>query len=293
VTSENGENSFIEELTDQLLPKLRAATVPIFLIREEQPAKPIQIGSGTLFRVADVSFLVTAAHVYRITVDHGGGIYTHDLADGSEFVPLNGTYHFDAEQDLAVIALSGRQIHALPTREYLDIQSTDRLIRRLHEGWYVIHGYPSCWTIVNPEAQTSVVRPYTRIVRLFNGRTHNLVNYDENRHILLDHEPSSSFTQSMLKGDSPKYAGGISGSSIWRVIRDGDPHQNWNPENAQIVATETHVYKNGRNVRGTRWAFVYYIIWKCFPELRAPLNIVIPERAPPNGDLEGLVRITI
>jgi hypothetical protein len=293
VTDESVDNAIVEKLTDQLLPRLRAATVPLFYIREEYPANPIQVGSGTLFRVAGVSFLVTAAHVYRIMVTHGGGLYTHDLADGSEFVPLNGKYHFDVEQDLAVIALSELQVDALPNREYLSIQCTDRLLRGFHEGWYVIHGYPNCWSLVELEAQTSVVRPYTRIVRLFAGKTHNLENYDEGRHRLLDHAHGKSLTPSTLKEDLPECVSGISGSSIWRLIRDGDPTERWDLENAQIVGTETHVYKDGRIVRGTRWAFVHYIIWKCFPELRGPLNIVIPERAPPNGDLEGLVRISI
>jgi hypothetical protein len=283
----------IARLTDQLLPKLRSAVVPIYFICESKPVVPVQIGTGTLFRVADRSFLVTASHVFRVSEAHSGGLYTHDMAQGAEFVPLNGQYHIDDDNDVTVLSLTERQTESLPTRKFLRVCETDRTLRQPDDGWYVVHGYPTCWSIVEVEKESAISRPYTRITRLYQGRTVSFDEYDCRRHVLLDHTNVSTLAPTSLKSDQPDGVHGISGCSIWQVFRDGDSIDSWIPEKARIIGVETGVFKDGRIVKGTRWAFVYHIIYTCFPELRSPLEIIVPEKAPPNGNLEGLTRLVM
>jgi hypothetical protein len=285
------DREFVAYAIEKLLPLLRSAIVPIYLIHE---AFPKQVGTGTLFRIADLRLIVTAAHVFRLAeLENTNGLYTNDLVQGAALIPLNGKYHVDSEQDLAVLALSDKQVSSLLNREFLSVQVAERTLRKPHKGWYAIHGYPSCWTLCDDQEMSSTCRPYTRIARLFSSSTESLLGYDEDRHILLDHKLDNSIAPSSLLPDTPSAVGGISGSSIWQLFRDGTPHEFWTPDEARIIAVETSIYKSGRIVKGTRWAFVNHIIHECFPDYRAPLALMIPEKAPPNGDLEGLQRYSL
>lgn len=291
VTDDSGIKEFVADATDKLLPLLRAAVIPLYLVRD---IAPIPHGTGTLFQVADSKFLVTAAHVFLDAMrPECEGLYTHDFEEGSQLIPLDGKYHFDNDQDIAVLCLSETQTRALSSRKYLRVSDADRTMRQLDEGWYVVHGYPACWTRVDLSERTAICRPYTRITRLYEGTTSVLMNFNEHRHVLLDHRDFNSLNPNSLKEDTPEHVRGISGSSVWQLCRDGDPLDAWTPDHARIVAVETAVYKSGRVIRGTRWLFAYHIIQTSFPELQAPLDIVIPEKAPPNGNVDGLTRIVI
>lgn len=71
--------AFIERMGETLLPLFTKCVIPIF---GEQNGAAIQCGTGTLFRVADVSFLVTASHVADIKTKHGIRLYISDGSPG-------------------------------------------------------------------------------------------------------------------------------------------------------------------------------------------------------------------
>src|SRR5437867_3693146 len=52
--------AFIRRMDEEMRPLLAASVLPIYA---ERDGVPVACGTGTLFRIADVSFLVTASHV--------------------------------------------------------------------------------------------------------------------------------------------------------------------------------------------------------------------------------------
>jgi hypothetical protein len=63
----------LDKMVAALRPVLRESVTPIAVIQGE---RTLQWGTGTFFRVAEESFLVTACHVWDTAARHG---FDHDL----------------------------------------------------------------------------------------------------------------------------------------------------------------------------------------------------------------------
>lgn len=156
-----------------------------------------------------------------------------------------------------------------------------------------IHGYPGDWCTQRDGVKEVDLRPYTRLVRYYEGGTRNFSDYDDACHLLLNHRPNETLAPEMLIGNQPSTLHGISGSSVWQLLRDGDPPERCTQEAARIVAIETGVYRGGKVVKATRWASVEHILRDVFPDLQRPLSVITPEPIPPDGNVDGLSRISV
>src|SRR5262249_31003705 len=114
-----------------------------------QGERTIQWGTGTLLRVADESFLVTACHVWDNAVRDG---FDHDLcifdlqdrAEGEAIlpsVPLIGNIRRVKDPfDLAFVELDASVVSALPGRHWLRLDEV--LLRPRPGGRCWVYGFP-------------------------------------------------------------------------------------------------------------------------------------------------------
>jgi hypothetical protein len=173
---------FIKKMETALMPLFSSCVVPIF---GGQNGAATQCGTGTLFRVAGVSFLVTAAHVADIKTKHHIDLYVTDSPQGSQGVPLEGKVHFESNLDVAVVELKPELVKQLPNRKFLTVHHADRANRRITKGTYYIHGYPNCWSDPRPQEKLTWVKPFTYATTLYEGYAGNFDRYNEHLHVLL------------------------------------------------------------------------------------------------------------
>src|SRR5689334_13305696 len=118
-----------------LFPILQQSVTPIAVIRGQTRT---QWGTGTFFRVAEESFLVTASHVLETAKRHGfeSGLHVFDLEgrveDGVRMRPVSlaGTVrHIAHPADVAIIELDERVASELGGRRFLRLSEVGLLPR--------------------------------------------------------------------------------------------------------------------------------------------------------------------
>ena len=265
--------ALIGKMDDALLPLFQQCILPIYA---EQDGSPVQCGTGTLFRVADTSFLVTASHVADIAAVHKYQLYITDATQGSNGIALEGNLHSERNLDVAVWELTSRVVAELPNRKFLTVHHADRTRSRLGKGWFYVHGYPNIWSVPNPDGQRIAVKPFTYGAVLYDGPTNIFEKYDPNVHLLLAAPNYGNVDSQGIETEMPESLAGISGCSLWQAYYEGLPPENWNIDDAVIVAVQTGTYKNGTVVKGTFWWVVNEIIVRNYPNLKRALDIITP-----------------
>jgi hypothetical protein len=276
-----GNGKLTPEEVDAFLARMTAALQPIFAkcvvpICGERGGVAVQCGTGTLFRVADVSFLVTASHVTENARERGYQLAVCDAAPGAPGIPLYGRWHGHTNFDVAVWELPSDVVNELPNRMFLTVHHADRANRRPKNGVYYVHGYPDLLTNVNTAEQKVSLMPFTYAAGIYKGETSGLPDYDPQLHLLLDTNKEDVRRVDEGNAPIPSRFNGMSGCSIWQAYYEGLSSKHWTTNDAVVVAVQTGVYKGGTVVRGTRWWVVDQIIRHNYPELAGPLAITTP-----------------
>jgi hypothetical protein len=267
--------AFIARMDKALLPLFNSSVVPIF---GEQNGVAIQCGTGTLFRVADRSFMVTASHVADIRTIYDIQLYVCDARPGAEGIPLAGALHSERNLDVAVLELSPEIVHRLPNRKFLTVHHADRAGNRITKGWYCVHGYPNCWSKPIPEEQKTEVKGFTYGTVLYEGDASKFGEYNPEIHVLLTVPSDGNVDCHGASHDMPKSLEGISGCSIWQAYYEGLPNKEWTPDDAMVVAVQTGTFQRGTVVKGTRWFVVNEILHRKYPDLEKPLSLITPHK---------------
>ncbi len=266
----------------RLIPKMDTVLIPFFTkcvrpICAEKDGAPVQCGTGTLFKVADTPFLVTASHVADVMAKLGHGLYLTDTPQGSQSVPLEGKLNSERNLDIAIWELTPRVVKGLPNCRFLTVQHADRFRLRVGEGLYYVHGYPNCWSETKSKELEISVKQFTYGTGLYKGPTDTFDRYDPEIHLLLSVSPVNVDLDGNV-AEMPQSLSGISGCSLWQVYYPGCPIDNWQVDDAVIVAVQTGTYRNGTVVKGTYWGIVDEMIKKAYPNLASALNLVVPHR---------------
>jgi hypothetical protein len=262
---------------NSLMPLFSKCVVPIMADVDDQP---VQCGTGTLFRVADYSFLVSACHVTNLARDNAKrnaiGLYITDSPPGSPGIALEGNLHSEPNLDLSIWQLTPRVVAEIPNRQFLTVHHADRADLRVTRGWYYIHGYPNCWTDTKPEEKKIVVKPFTYGAIMYDGDTSTFDKYDPKLHVLLTVPKDNNIDSKGEPTELPNSLRGISGCSIWQAYYEGLPSKTWSVDDAVVVAVQTGTYLKGTVVRGTRWWLIEKILEKNYQDLKGPLSLVTP-----------------
>ncbi len=281
VTLSNQEaREFIAKMDAAMMPLLNSCVVPIY---GDHKGIPIQCGTGTLFRVANYSFLVSASHVTDLAARHKVQLYVSDAPQGAPAIALEGQLHSERNLDVSVWELTPEIVAGLKNRQFLTIHRADRADLRVSRGWYYVHGYPNCWSHSIPEEQKTRVKAFTYGTVLFQGETRTFGGYDPQLHVLLTVPKDGNIDTHGAESELPVSLKGISGSSIWQAYYEGLPSKHWTIDDAVVVAVQTGTYQNGTVVRGTRWWVIEKILSKNYPDLEGPLSLMTPSmRKPPS-----------
>ncbi|MGH7138012.1 MAG: hypothetical protein ACREHD_19860 [Pirellulales bacterium] len=274
--SQEDARSFIARMDAALMPLFAKCVLPIY---GEHQGAAIQCGTGTLFRVADVAFLVTASHVTDLAAKKRAQLYITDAVAGSRGLALEGRLHSERNLDVSLWELPAHIVNQLSNRTFLTVHHADREHRRPEPGWYYLHGYPNCWSTADSEQQKTVVKPFTYGTVLYDGDTSRFEGYDPRIHVLLTAPRAGAVDSNGIGTEMPKALHGISGCSIWQAYYQGLETTHWTTDDAIVVAVQTCIYHEGTVVRGTRWWVINEMISKNYPALSGPLQIVLPQNA--------------
>lgn len=252
-----------------------------------------QIGTGTLLAVADMRFVVTAAHVIleaqkcQFTVGISGG-------SGGFFTALTGQCILsksseirggEDKHDFALYLLDDRQVSRLDDVEYVRIADVS-FNAEFANSLFVITGFPGMWSTQlagGDEIMKFKILQYGTYS--FTGSTSALDGYDPTQHFLLqatpsellDHEGKSTTFRSRSGHPAQFHSdlGGISGCSVWLVGNFSTSIDRWTKQNCKLVGVETGVFQKRGAIKATRWGAVASLLHKAFPTLRPSIELHI------------------
>lgn len=267
--------------------KAREAAVAIVLIHGTELH---QFGTGTLLRVADQSFIVTAAHVVKDARQYDKSLCL-PRTDGS-FTQLHGDWMCSSEGqygttsdpfDIAVLRLDSSIVNGLTNASFLRLGDIS-FSEDLSDGIFCLLGYPTLWSQPSTNANRGLevkVLQYTTYA--FEGPVDALSEYQARFHLLLsaglegsadiEGNPCCFSDRSGAPAEFPRGLGGISGCSVWILGNNNKPLQDWRREDAKIVAVQTGVYHDRQIIKATRWVAVSTLLHEAFPELRPAMAL--------------------
>lgn len=280
------DSDLCKSMATQLLPRIWESTIPILV---KQGSDIRQHGTGTLLRIADRSFLVTAAHVVHQAREFHLPLLLDSGNKGLLQLPAN--FHVlktpdtkpgsrDDSYDLAICELNQDVIDHLGDRTY--VRLLDVLVQDDNsEDLYCVAGYPTelatDWQSGPPGKPPMILTKWSFTTALYHDPS-TLLRYNQNDHIVL--QSSGSYIPLDDSGvPMPKELGGISGCSIWKTNLAA-LGEKWTPNSAKIVGVQTGVYKKNNTIfaiKGTVWKAAAKLICEAYPDLRPVFGLYLPK----------------
>ncbi|MBI3822663.1 MAG: hypothetical protein HY289_08285 [Planctomycetes bacterium] len=266
--------SNIDNLIQQRIPHQRggAATVPIG-IRCGETLR--HFGTGTLLRIADESFLVTASHVFSMA--RQSDLYFSD-ASGTPAILLGGDLaSTDHYFDVAVIAINEAAADNLKNKSFLRVGDITFAPPRSGDI-FTAFGFPSVMSFTTGSRMGLGAMQITS--QLYEGDTTRLLDFHPECHFCLMADPDQ--TQDELGNHAnvrsrsghvlefPRDLGGISGCGVWQIGNLNTMHEE--QSEPRLVGVQTGVYSDC--IKVTRWGIVARMIEESMPQLKNALRLV-------------------
>jgi hypothetical protein len=287
VRREPGE---VFRIAERAVPK-RLENAAVAIVRTGSTA--FGHGSGTLFRVADYSFVVTAKHVIRDACD---GDWPIGITGETEIVETPGEWAGSPETgsqpdrglgDIAIYRLNEEQISNLGSREFVRLTDLG-LHADLSGAFFRFLGFPVMWANRPTEAEPLRLGLF-RYSTTAGKDTGHLLDYDPAVHFLLEAQDHSLVNRDGEEISLRSHTGhrvplvqgvaGISGSCVWRIGRPGVSPEHWGQDDARVVGVVTGVYDKAQVIKATKWVFVTKLIYEVFPEVRPALDLQTLQRS--------------
>lgn len=266
---------------DSLMPHEKAWGSTVALVIE-RGSRFHQFGTGTLFRIADESFLVTAMHVIEDANVEGNRLLIS--APQGRFVPTGPQALLGEREtfDVAVIQLPEKVVAYLEEKTFLRMDDIC-LRHQLSQGMFAIFGFPEMMSF--DEGGKFLLTRFHLMTYAFDGDT-TPIKFDPNHHLLLkadqsevrglDGKPMPFCYRGGVPAPFPDELKGISGGSVWKISDTSDGVRSQGSGSARIVAVETGVFPRQACIKSTRWNAVRSIIYDAFPELRPSMDLWRP-----------------
>jgi hypothetical protein len=271
------ENPGFQPMVAQIWEKVRRSVTPIVAIQGNQTR---QWGTGTLLRIGDKSFLVSADHVWKSAVEKGFGTALHVLNinaapgnyDFAHPVELEGKFYGAKDPpDIALVELDEATVEGLRAMHFLRLSEVE--LAPKEPGGYCVYGFPQEW------ASELIPRQHFRLEHLFlllpryRGET-DFAGYSAAHHFLLDAKRPELQRADGTLAQIPDRLEGISGSSVWQIAwPGGGDAARETPEPPRIVGVQTSYYRKSSVIRVTPWGTVAQIIWQKYETLRPVLEL--------------------
>lgn len=248
-----------------------------------------QFGSGILFRIADSSFVVTAAHVIKQAAEHKK---TLGISSARNFIAVTGKWLCSSEGqygsnedplDIAVHQLADDAVHRLAGKVFLRFDDIE-FAEQSPTAVYSLFGFPTVWSQLSPaDPMVLEVKALQYTTFRYDRDVSDFGEYQERLHLLLDaqfpctDDSGEVVTFRNMSGASepfPGRLGGISGCSVWRIGDLRTPMQSWSHRPARIVGVQTGVYSQQKAIKATRWVAVSTLLHDAFPDLRPAFTLL-------------------
>lgn len=247
---------------DQFLARVREALVPMLwdtaipLIAQQGDALR-QHGTGTLLRIAERRFLVSARHVFTDVAKVGAALFAHNKPRTQPtFLTLRGKLVHACSQgedriDLGILELQPADAQSLSNYRAITLAEIDQR-QDTSDDLYLWAGYPCKMATAGKAGGRGIgltrmfasTYPYRGAV--------SLEKYDPEQHILLD--ARRDYAEVVLgEGEQPDSLVGISGTSIWKTNATRVGRDKWEPSLVRVSAVQTAEYPKAGVLRGTMW----------------------------------------
>lgn len=263
------------------------STVGIIIVRGRSL---YQFGTGTLLRIADQSFIVTAAHVIKEAHRYDNSLCITEPT--GSFIQVSGNWICSAKGqygtsedlfDIAVLQLDQTVVEKLTEKSFLRLYDVS-FIEDLSSGVFCLFGYPTVWSQPSTNADTKLsLKPFQYATYAFDGSTDTLPEYQERFHLLLsaklsgitdiNGKPMNFRNREGFPVEFPRDLCGISGCSVWKICDTNRNPEEWDKERPKIVALQTGVYHQPQIIKGTRWVAITTLLHEAFPELRPAMSL--------------------
>ena len=211
----------VEQWNSVVGKRLLRSLTPIY---REGPRHPELIGSGTLLRIADMTFLVTAAHVAD---EVKRGPYYFGAAD--MLIPLGGlkmssplpvgVSRDEDRTDLAYWVLDPSVAGKLSSADTLrpgDLE-LDSVSEAFTENQYLVNGYPASRQPRRLTEGEFAARPFSFITEEESARSYEAINLDRTRNLFVSFDKDDTYRQG-AKVTGPDLFG-ISGCGFSKFCR--------------------------------------------------------------------------
>jgi hypothetical protein len=265
----------------------RAWSSTVALVVAHPPAVHL-LATATLFQLADVRFVVTAAHAVRQASKAGKTVGVSGGVDG-HFVSLPGQWMCSGDgsdsdlHDVAIFRMSDDIAGRFSDVSCLRLSDVT-LDEPDPRGVYSLFGYPGVWA--SPSAADDVpltVKPLEVTTYAYDGERRTVPAYDPRLHILLSlgqEDLTSPDGTALIFADRmnqpvnlPLGIKGVSGCSVWHIGNLDTPIETWTTRPARLAGVQTTAYRFHQVIRVTRWISVTTLIDEAFPDLRPVLRL--------------------
>lgn len=253
------------------------ATVPVFGYQNETV---VQAGTGVLFRIADQHFVLTAAHVLDIALEHeipltigngaenGHPVKIERLTGGRSPLPpgedsKDPDVRLNDPFDVGYIELGDNEMRQMsPDCRFATLQDVDP--GKVKQGCYLVLGYPNVYS--DPDKVKQAIAVHT---------VHYLTDLakpfqDDRGRINLKYQIDSADGKGGSR-EAPKPQG-ISGSGVWRLSTLKKP-EDWTADEMRLAGIERSWDKGTKLLKACPINYVLQMIYRGKPELRKIMDL--------------------
>jgi len=276
--------SKVVQRIDKMVPTDLVSASSVAILIERGPQFGI-LGSGTLFRIAEESFVITAAHVMKAGEGKNRWL-APTLGGPDEIIPFEGDAILDERDtvDVAAVHLKSHVGEKIDPRRFLGLSNVS-FVEDFAEGLFMVFGYPEM--LFSHYKGSVKITLFQHGGPVYAGDTSMIPNYDSHVSLLLDADINETrgvdgkpIEFRYPEGPSapfPSELKGISGGSVWQVMPNPRDISE-DPGNARIAAVEVAICQSKGCIRATRWKAVKDMLRSEMPRLRPAIDMWRPAR---------------
>lgn len=256
------------------------ATIPILAAKDD---RIVPVGTGVLLKIGTKHFVLTAAHVLDLNIEHHFLFALAPVKKGDLPIPLAGEVVLwrsdfpegvdpkasdardDDKFDVGFIELSQEIVDQLGSpRRFASLGEID-VSATLHQGCYAFAGYPYKISTVDLETRSLSVNLMHYLTELRDPP----VDETNLRLVLKFRKQNTDQHGNEVEAPDPS---GISGCGIWRlsIIQ---PFDRWTTDQVKLVAIQHSWSKSDSVVYASPIRFLMQAIYRRYPDIRKIMDL--------------------
>lgn len=232
------------------------ASVAVPILYDDPSNKLDHLGTGTLFELDDMHFLVTARHVLegkelpRLLLPEQPGGKPITLGDFEVVTPQDPPC---MDLDLTILRLKHPEAIKTLTAGWRFLRRTN-VAAPTHNGHFLLCGYPRVFVVPDDNGRKLSMKLVNLVTKRISATPHDAKQpVQENLDIFLSHDDGAYDLNDTTIGKLDLQ--GMSGSSVWEITERLSDENFWNPsDDLKVVAIQ--VAQHEGYARAKNWAMV-------------------------------------